>query len=46
MRSLTLVRDALVALGFRVLRFSWEDIRYRPEHVVGTMHAVLASRAA
>ncbi len=37
-------RDAALALcGYRVLRFTWEDITVRPEETVATVVAVLAS---
>lgn len=34
--------NELERLGWRVLRFSWEDVTQRPEHVVGTVRACLA----
>lgn len=34
--------NALQARGFRVLRFSWEDVRFRPEMVVTLVRRTLA----
>ena len=36
---------ALERLGWRVLRFTWEDVRSRPDHVVTTVRACLADRS-
>lgn len=36
--------NALERLGWRVLRFTWEDVRTRPPHVVATVAACLADR--
>ena len=36
----------LERLGWRVLRFTWEDITQRPEHVVGMVRACLTPFAA
>lgn len=38
--------NALVAAGYRVLRFSWEDVVERPEHVLATVRATLEMSAA
>lgn len=38
--------NALERLGWRVLRFSWEDVRERPAHVVGTIASCLRDEAA
>jgi hypothetical protein len=38
--------NQLERLGWRVLRFTWEDIMSRPGYVVGTVSAVLALAAA
>lgn len=39
-------RDAaLIALGWIVLRFSWDDVQSRPEYVVATIQMVLRQRA-
>lgn len=41
------VRDAeLTALGWHVLRFSWDDVRYRPAYVARIITTVLAQRRA
>ncbi len=41
------VRDAeLTALGWHVLRFSWNDVRYRPAYVARIITTVLAQRRA
>jgi hypothetical protein len=34
--------NAFVLAGWRVLRFSWEDVLHDPEHVVATVRAALA----
>jgi very-short-patch-repair endonuclease len=34
--------NQLALLGWRVLRFTWEDVVNRPEHVVGTIRGCLA----
>ena len=36
----------LERLGWRVLRFTWEDVRHRPEHVVALVVGCLGSVAA
>lgn len=36
--------NALERLGWRVLRFSWEDVRHHPEEVVRTVRACLAAQ--
>jgi very-short-patch-repair endonuclease len=33
--------NALVALGWRILNVTWDDLRDRPEHVVATIRAAL-----
>jgi very-short-patch-repair endonuclease len=38
--------NALTAAGWRVLTFSWEDVRYRPDYVVHSIAALLTARAA
>ena len=38
--------NALERLGWRVLRFTWEDVVRRPEYVVAAVGAVLARAAA
>lgn len=38
--------NALTAAGWRVLTFSWEDVRYRPEYVVRSIATLLAVRTA
>jgi hypothetical protein len=38
--------NRLERLGWRVLRFTWEDVMSRPEHVVGLVRACLARAAA
>lgn len=37
--------NALERLGWRVLRFSWEDVRHRPHEVVAAVQACLALAA-
>ena len=37
--------NALERLGWRVLRFTWEDVRGRPEHVVAMVRDCLATAA-
>lgn len=37
--------NALVVDGWRVLRFTWEDVVHHPEHVVATVRAALESAA-
>ena len=37
--------NALELLGWRVLRFTWEDVVGRPEHVIATVRAVMAAAA-
>lgn len=38
--------NELERLGWRVLRFSWEDVTQRPDHVVGLVRACLVPLAA
>ena len=38
--------NALERLGWRVLRFTWEDVRGRPEHIVSLVRGCLAEVAA
>jgi very-short-patch-repair endonuclease len=38
--------NELVARGYRLLRFSYEDVVHRPDYVVATVLAVLAHKAA
>jgi len=38
--------NQLTRLGWRVLRFSWEDVRSRPDYVVGLVRACLATSVA
>jgi very-short-patch-repair endonuclease len=38
--------NALERLGWRVLRFTWEDVRSRPEHVVAAVRDCLGGIAA
>lgn len=38
--------NELERLGWRVLRFSWEDVTQRPEHVTGLVRACLVRTAA
>lgn len=38
--------NALTQLGWRLLRFTWEDVRQRPDHVVGLVRGCLAASAA
>jgi len=38
--------NQLERLGWRVLRFTWEDVRGRPEHVVALVRECLAASAA
>lgn len=38
--------NALERLGWRVLRFTWEDVRGRPEHVIALIQDCLAAAAA
>jgi very-short-patch-repair endonuclease len=38
--------NALERLGWRVLRFTWEDVRGRPTHVVACVRECLAAAAA
>ena len=35
--------NALVLAGWRVLRFSWEDVRHDPAHVIATVRTALAA---
>jgi very-short-patch-repair endonuclease len=44
-RQADLERDArLVSAGWRVLRFSWDDVVDRPDYVLDTIRTVLAAR--
>jgi very-short-patch-repair endonuclease len=46
-RDADLERDNLLMLaGWRVLRFSWEDVRDRPDYVLGVITSVLVTRPA
>jgi len=46
-RDADLERDNLLMLaGWRVLRFSWDDVVRRPDYVLGVIRSVLAVRAA
>lgn len=36
-------QNALVAAGYTVLRFSWEDVTARPDHVIALVRNVLAA---
>lgn len=38
--------NQLERLGWRVLRFTWEDVRGRPDHVVALVRECLAAAAA
>ena len=38
--------NRLERLGWRVLRFTWEDVMSRPDYVVGTVRSCLAQAAA
>jgi very-short-patch-repair endonuclease len=38
--------NAVVLMGFQVLRFTWEDVRGRPDYVVGCVEQALGQRAA
>jgi len=38
--------NALAALGYRLLRFTYEDVVHRPEYVVETVRSVMARHAA
>jgi len=38
--------NELVRRGWRVLRFTWEDVRHRPEHVVRTIAVALVNSGA
>ena len=39
------VRDAeITALGWQVIRFSWNDVRYRPAYVARIITTLLAQR--
>jgi very-short-patch-repair endonuclease len=37
--------NALVAAGWVVLRFSWEEVMFHPERVRGVLEAVVAARS-
>ena len=37
-------QNALVTAGYRVLRFTWEDLTGRPEYIVATVRTALGSR--
>lgn len=39
-------QNALVAMGWIVLRFTWWDLTHRPDHVIAVVQQVVASRAA
>jgi len=39
-------QNRLVAAGWTVLRFTWDDITLRPEHVIATVRAALTRRAS
>jgi very-short-patch-repair endonuclease len=44
-RQADMEKDALlVSAGWRVLRFSWDDVVDRPEYVLGMIRSVLAAR--
>lgn len=46
-RDADIRRDNLLTrAGWRVLRFSWEDVRYRPDHVIVMIRSVLAAQLA
>jgi very-short-patch-repair endonuclease len=46
-RDADVQRDNLLMLaGWRVLRFTWEDVRDRPEYVLGMIRSVLVARTA
>jgi len=34
--------NRLLALGWRILQFTWADVRYRPDHVLGELDAMAA----
>lgn len=38
--------NRLEQLGWRVLRFTWEDVRRRPDHVIGVVRGCLGAVAA
>jgi very-short-patch-repair endonuclease len=38
--------NALAAAGWRILTFSWEDVRYRQEYVLSAIAELLAARKA
>ena len=38
--------NELERLGWRVLRFSWEDVTQHPDHVVGLVRGCLVPLAA
>jgi very-short-patch-repair endonuclease len=38
--------NELERLGWRVLRFTWEDVRHRPEHVLTLVRECLTQAAA
>ena len=38
--------NALMAAGWRILTFSWEDVTQRPDYVIATINALLVSRPA
>ena len=35
-------QNALLRAGYRVVRFSWDDVTNRPDYVIGTVRALLA----
>ena len=39
-------QNELVAAGWTVLRFTWDDVVHRPERVAGVLHRVLVAIAA
>ncbi len=46
-RDRDIERDNLLTqAGWRVLRFSWEDVVHRPDYVVATIRSVLAAQVA
>ena len=46
-RDADIERDNLLMLaGWRVMRFSWDDVRDRPDYVLSTIRAVLVARTA
>ena len=46
-RDRDIERDNLLTqAGWRVLRFSWEDVAHRPDYVVATIRSVLVTQPA